>query len=221
MKICSKCGIQKEFSEFCKNKANKDQLNNICRDCSKLKFKKWREQNLDYEKERFKNYYENKLDYFLKKNEKWKAANREKYLKHKRDSYERHKEEILKKQKNYYYENFEKINKRNKEWDLKNKEKMKKYYQDFWRKNKDLYYSRNAKRRAMKIQAFVFWADIDKIEALYTEAQKLSIETGILHHVDHIIPLNHPKVCGLHNEFNLQILTAQENLSKSNKFTPG
>lgn len=36
--------------------------------------------------------------------------------------------------------------------------------------------------------------------------------------VDHIIPLNHSSVCGLHCLANLQYLTEEENYFKSNKF---
>lgn len=77
------------------------------------------------------------------------------------------------------------------------------------------------KRQAAKLQAIPSWADMDKIEAIYTEARRLTELTGILHHVDHIVPLQSPWVCGLHCEANLQILPYYENQSKSNRVWPG
>lgn len=38
------------------------------------------------------------------------------------------------------------------------------------------------------------------------------------HHMDHIIPLSHPDVCGLHNTWNFQWLKSEDNCFKSNKF---
>ena len=74
-------------------------------------------------------------------------------------------------------------------------------------------------RNAILNLATPVWANRDIINELYKTAQKLTTETGIPHAVDHIIPLKHPLVCGLHNEANLQILTKEENSKKNNKFT--
>lgn len=53
--------------------------------------------------------------------------------------------------------------------------------------------------------------DDPEIRALYQRAVDIEKETGIKHHVDHIIPLSKG---GKHILSNLQILTATENMKK-------
>ena len=62
------------------------------------------------------------------------------------------------------------------------------------------------------------WADKSKIKQIYKEKYKLIEKTRIDHHVDHIIPLRHPLVCGLHVENNLCIIPATDNINKTNNF---
>jgi len=73
--------------------------------------------------------------------------------------------------------------------------------------------------RAKKRLALPSWASLDKIEAIYREAARLS-EGISSFHVDHIVPLQSDTVCGLHWEGNLQILPAAENISKGNRRWP-
>ena len=53
------------------------------------------------------------------------------------------------------------------------------------------------------------------IKELYLESQLLTEETGVEHHVDHLQPLSKG---GEHRLINLQILSADENMSKGNNF---
>jgi hypothetical protein len=75
-------------------------------------------------------------------------------------------------------------------------------------------------RNARKRMAMPTWSNKAKIVEIYRLAKKLTIETGIPHHVDHIVPLTSNIVQGLHCEANLQILTAFDNVSKSNRYWP-
>jgi hypothetical protein len=75
-----------------------------------------------------------------------------------------------------------------------------------------------AKRRAARLQRTPPWADMGAIHQVYVEARRLTLETGIPHHVDHEIPLQGELVSGLHVHTNLQIITGSENSRKKNRF---
>jgi excisionase family DNA binding protein len=64
------------------------------------------------------------------------------------------------------------------------------------------------------------WANGAAIRAIYAEAKRLTAETGIEYHVDHVIPLVGERVSGLHVETNLQVLPKRDNLLKRNRFEP-
>lgn len=76
------------------------------------------------------------------------------------------------------------------------------------------------KRRAIKANGTLSWLTADhrrEMAETYRKARSLTGETGIVHHVDHIEPLKGKNSCGLHVPWNLQILTAEENLKKGNR----
>jgi hypothetical protein len=103
--------------------------------------------------------------------------------------------------------------KQNKE---ESREKAKEYYND----NKPKFMEKSHKRRACKLNATPCWySELDAfvLQEMY-ELSKLREEAlGIKYHIDHIIPLQNEKVCGLHWHANWQLLPAQQNLSKANK----
>lgn len=89
-----------------------------------------------------------------------------------------------------------------------------------WRtKNKDKVNAYNAIARLHRRKISIpLWVNKKEILTIYKKAQRMTEETGIKYHVDHIIPLKGKNVCGLHVPLNLQIITAKENHKKHNKF---
>jgi 5-methylcytosine-specific restriction endonuclease McrA len=74
--------------------------------------------------------------------------------------------------------------------------------------------------RAAGYHAMPYWADQKAMLKIYLKAQILRATNNRTYNVDHIIPLYHKKVCGLHVAENLQVLTERQNTAKSNKFQP-
>jgi len=147
----------------------------------------------------------------------WEKRNPDSKRKSALNQYYKHHEKKKAKAREYKSNNQQKLKQNMKAWRAANREYTKKYYEE----NKAWFKTWNANRRAQINKATVRWADFEKIKSIYERAIKLTKETGVQHHVDHIIPLNSKYVCGLHVEYNLQILTESENLAKGNRFTPG
>ena len=96
----------------------------------------------------------------------------------------------------------------------KNRVELKEYKRSWAKKNAARVNLRNAARRALCAAATPIWANKQDIEDVYAEARYFQL------HVDHIVPLNHPLVCGLHVWENLQLLTPLANMQKNNRFDP-
>ena len=150
--------------------------------------------------------------------------------------YEKDKEKISTQQKQYYQKNRKTIIEKTAKYVKDNKEKVRVSSAIFHMENRERRLiessirqknnrgaanARNSQYRASKNKATPKWLTEEQkqqIKSFYVEADRLTKETGIGHHVDHIIPLQGKEVSGLHVPWNLQILTKSENNIKNNKF---
>lgn len=64
------------------------------------------------------------------------------------------------------------------------------------------------------------WVDRAALREIQETARRLSRETGVPHEVGHIVPLNHPRVCGLTVPWNLEVMPAKRNAAMTNHFLP-
>lgn len=90
----------------------------------------------------------------------------------------------------------------------------------WWAVNKNLRCAYEAKRNAIKMQRMLLWGKQQhkkEIENWYRRAQLATIFMGEKYHVDHIEPLQGKDRSGLHVPWNLQLLTATENMKKGNR----
>lgn len=106
------------------------------------------------------------------------------------------------------------------EYHKNNRERRAETYAAWAKANPDAINALIAKRTTAKKRAIPPWANLKAIKAFYTEALRLTRETGVRHEVDHIVPLQSDVVCGLHCEANLRVITKFENQSKKNKLLP-
>ena len=73
---------------------------------------------------------------------------------------------------------------------------------------------------AARIIATPSWADMSQINKVYAEARRMTLRTGVKYTVDHIIPLRHGRVCGLHVANNLRVIPEKPNIGKGNYWCP-
>ena len=190
MKTCGTCKIDKELKDFFKNKASKDGFRSNCKACGAA-----------YKKVYYK-------------------INKGTVLEKRKEYHEKNKESINRKKRVYYIDNKERVKARQKAYRGANPEKQRLLSKEWSLNNRALKNEHRAKRRAAKINATPPWLTEEHRKAMrdiYKRSELLSRLTGVMHHVDHIEPLQGKNCCGLHVPWNLQILTATENWEKGNK----
>jgi len=106
MKVCTKCGKEKEFEKFNKDKSKKDGLYSSCKKCKKLSNAEYRKNNKDNRK-------------------RYVEENKEKIKRYMKEYRKNNKEKIRQYGKRYVEENRDKIIKRTKEYGIRYREKNK------------------------------------------------------------------------------------------------
>lgn len=238
MKTCSTCKIEKEFSEFHKNKCQKDSLDNQCKDCKKKRTKKYYQDTKERQSEYAKKYRKENKQKFKEQTKKYREANKEKIKEQSKKYYQANKERTKEREKKYRQANKEKRKEREKKYRQANKEKFKAYYKKWSkhkRKNDPLYKLKNNLRdrayKAFKNKGYSKNTKTQEMLGVDWEVCKQHIERQFKKgmnwdnqgewHIDHIIPLssanNEKELRKLCHYSNLQPLWAEDNLIKSAK----
>lgn len=148
------------------------------------------------------------------------AANKERIKARANAYYHANKEAQLTAQKQRYEREKETILARNRQWADENREKMQQYQREYVKRNRDKWSAQTANYRASRKQATTAWANRFFVSEAYALAKLREKICGGKWHVDHIVPLQSPLVCGLHVHNNLQVIPDRDNKVKSNRSWP-
>ncbi len=209
VKKCSKCKAYKGLFSFGKCKYAKCGLKSQCTDCRKS----YNQNNKESISEYKKNYRIKNKEIIANKAKERYILDKESISEYKKNYYQKNKNQIKqrvrKNKEQLCKENREKYLELRRQEYIKNKDRYLAYAKKYNKEHPDSRRCWESKRRAQKLNATMSGFD-ENIKKIYKNCPK-----G--HHVDHIIPLVNKKVCGLHVPWNLQYLTSEDNLRKSNK----
>lgn len=240
MKICKKCGNQKELCDFGNNKNNKDGKLIYCKECEKNRSSKYREKHPEKIRESSKNWRKNNPEKYAETISKYLSENpnmtsKERLKKYRMSSDFRQNE--IENRKEFYIKNIDKERERRKIYYHKNKQ-TERQKNNKWKldnlKNNPL--ERMKKNIRDRIREFLIGDNKSlrtfDIIGLDKENFKLYIESKFIDgmswdnygewHLDHIKPIflseNENDLILLNHYTNLQPLWAEDNLKKNRKY---
>jgi hypothetical protein len=217
MKNCSKCGVDKDFSEFGVDKSRKDNLTPYCNECRK----NIRKNNSKKTSEYNKNYIKNNHDKILSQKKIYRDNNKTLISKNKGVFYLENRDLLLKKQKEYYINNKEKINNNVK---IKRKNNIIfKLIESYRSRTNNFSKLKSITKNKTTIEMIGLKPNEFKvyIESLFTKGMSWNNHSRNGWHIDHIIPLSSAKceedLYKLSHYTNLRPLWCKENLRKGKK----
>jgi hypothetical protein len=196
MKTCTKCKIEKDFSEFYSRKISKDNLYPSCKEC----YKKYCVINKEKISLRNKLWFEKNKEHKIQYDKEYKQKNAQKYIDYRNNNKEKsNKDRQEKRIKDPLYKLTGNLRRR----------VLHCFKRKFWNKN----------NTTKDILGCDFEFAKQYLESKFTEG--MTWENQGKWHIDHIIPLSSAKteeeLKKLCHYTNLQPLWAIENLKKSNK----
>jgi hypothetical protein len=209
-KKCNKCLLEVSLTDFNMKLERRD---TVCKHCKAKYNRAYREKNPETMKAARENWVKRNPEYAGK----YQKDNREAANAATRRSYHKDVAKSQARARGYVSKNPEASLEAQRKWREKNRERERVRGIAYAAANLDKGRAATARRRARKLSATPTWASDFIISEIYELAHERTSATGVMHHVDHIVPLQGKAVCGLHVEANLRVITALENLQKKNK----